>query len=371
MIGGMETMAVNLANHFTRRGLEVHVATPVAADTPDEYDFRVHRCLSRGALTKLAGEADLVLSNGVGLYVTPHALLSGTPLILRHSNYQVSAVEATGFIYGRPAPMTPWKSIWFHLSRPRSLRRVLRDGPKMLVVRFIAQHLTAANVAISDWMVYRQPLAKQVRIHNPFPITRFERARAVGWEDANYDVVFLGRLSDEKGVDTLIEAIGLLREAGLHLSLRVIGGGAYRSALERLAERLGVGGQVTFTGPLKGAALVDAVADAKIAAVPSIWEEAFGGVTTELLNAGKPLVVSERGAPAEIVGDAGLTFPNGDAQALAAALETIYTSPETRARLANANGSQVARFDEERLIDQYLRLFASVLAGAAPASITA
>ena len=165
-------------------------------------------------MLKAVRAADIVLSNGAGLYISPYAVLARKPLIFRHTNYQVSAVDGAGFIYGEVAPLTPWASIVYHAGKRQSLRRVLRDGPKMLLTRLFAKYLVTANVAISDWMAYRQPLPRQLRIHNPFPIHRFAKARKTDAATYTADVLFLGRLTAEKGVDTLLRAVGVLAKAG-------------------------------------------------------------------------------------------------------------------------------------------------------------
>lgn len=357
----MEIIALNIATHFHARGIDVHVVTPTPSKAPDTFPFKVSRGLSKRQLQQAVGQCDLVLSNGAGLYIAPHAVIGHKPLIFIHQNYQVTSVEGAGFIYGEVSPLTPWASIFYHVRKRKSLRRVLRDGPKMLVTRFFAKHLVTVNVAISDWMLRRQPLPRQIRIYNPFPIHRFAASAEAIPEEYEADLLFLGRLTAEKGVDTLLNSLRILAKVGLEVRCLLIGDGAYRPQLEALAESLGIADRVEFLGALSGQALLDAVAKAPIAVVPSAWEEPFGGVTTELLAAGKAMIVSERGALAEIVGGAGLLFPNGDVRALADCIETLVKDPALRNQLAAMASTQVERFDEAQLIDQYVALFNRVL----------
>ena len=354
-------MAVSLATHFSERGIDVHVVTPVTYDGVDDYPFRVSRGLKPMALYLAACDADIVLSNGAGLYISPYAVLAKTPLIFRHTNYQVSAVEGAGYIDDEVAPLSPWASIFYHVRKKKSLRRVFRDAPKMLIVRFFAKHLVTANIAISDWMAMRQALPRQIRIYEPFPINRFSEVRQSVVSTPGDVVLFLGRLTGEKGVDTLIRSIAILKGRGRRVRCILIGDGVNRSSLEALAKELSVEGLIEFRGRKSGAELLAALSEAPIAVIPSAWEEPFGGVATELLAAGKALIVSERGALAEIVGDAGLTFPNNDPERLASCIERLISDPDLCRAMAVRAATRAELYREDLLVDQYIELFDTVI----------
>jgi len=107
------------------------------------------------------------------------------------------------------------------------------------------------------------------------------------------------------------------------------------------------------------------MAQGAVAVVPSEWEEAMGGVALELLAAGLPLIVSERGGLAECVAEAAWTFPNGDHRALAAWMAALIDDPSLRSSKAEAAQAVIARFDEEALAQRYLDLYAEILAARA------
>lgn len=81
---------------------------------------------------------------------------------------------------------------------------------------------------------------------------------------------------------------------------------------------------------------------ADIAAVPSLWREPFGLVAVEAMAAGLPVVASDTGGLSDIVrpGETGLLVPPGDAEALAAALETLLDDAGLRARMGAAGRIQ-------------------------------
>jgi glycosyltransferase involved in cell wall biosynthesis len=174
----------------------------------------------------------------------------------------------------------------------------------------------------------------------------------------------VGRLVSEKGIGTLVRALAAVnaRPGRRPATLLIVGDGEQRAALEQLAASLGLAANVHFAGQRRDQALIDAVASARIGVVPSEWEEAMGGVALELLAAGLPLIVSERGGLAECVGDGAWTFPNGDHQALADRMVALLDDEALRRSKSDRAKEIVARFDESRLAKQYLDFYRQILA---------
>ncbi len=165
-------------------------------------------------------------------------------------------------------------------------------------------------------------------------------------------VLFVGRLVEKKGVDTLIDAMAGLRDAGVELS--VIGDGPARPALERQAKAAGV--KATFHGWQPEKQVVAAMRRALMIAVPS--RTAGGGdseglptVIMEAMVYGTPVVATRHAGIPEIVSDgiSGLLAPEGDAGALAKAIMALKADPALAARLrGEAYAAVRARFDAER-----------------------
>ena len=106
--------------------------------------------------------------------------------------------------------------------------------------------------------------------------------------------------------------------------------------------------------------LVDWVAKGMIGVLPSVWYEPMGGVAVELLAAGKSLIVSARGGLAECVGDAGLTFPNGNDEALAAQMLRVLEDPALRAGQAAKARERAAGFMPGRFVAQYIDMLGGI-----------
>ena len=164
-------------------------------------------------------------------------------------------------------------------------------------------------------------------------------------------LLYSGRLMQSKGLDTLVEALRLLRErpglAGARLTLAgAFQDRAYEAALQR---RIGAGGlreAVTLLDQRPRDRLAALMTEHDAVIFPTQHVEPFGLALVEAMAAAMPVVASRIGGPAEIVEDGrtGLFFPAGDAAALAAAVERVISDSEA----ARAMGQAAARAARER-----------------------
>lgn len=189
------------------------------------------------------------------------------------------------------------------------------------------------------------------------------RAEAGG----GFELLFVGRLVERKGVHYLLEALARLgEESGVHL--RVVGDGPMRPGLERKAAELGIGDRVVFDGLLGGDVLARRFAECDAFVLPAVVDakgdvEGLGVVLIEALSYGKPVIASAAGGIVDIVrdGDTGLLVPPGDAAALARAIMRYVRDPEFAAKLAARGRAHVERefswpVITERLMSLYGRL---------------
>lgn len=139
---------------------------------------------------------------------------------------------------------------------------------------------------------------------------------------------FVGRLVEKKGVGDLLEAYesAVARHQAVP-PLRIVGDGPLRPALSARAERLGIAGRVTFAGWTDPAAVPALMGGSLAVIVPSVTaadgdREGLGLVAVEAIAAGTPVIAYDYGAIRDVVspGENGLLVPQGDIDALAAAL---------------------------------------------------
>ena len=165
-------------------------------------------------------------------------------------------------------------------------------------------------------------------------------------------VLYLGRLSPEKGVDVLLRAWALLIHSPSsenvadnhsspvirHSSLTIVGDGHERPALEALAAELGISGQVEFTGALPRSAAFAMLSTASLLVFPSVWYEQFAITPIEAMSLGVPILVSDVARFGTIVenGVTGRFFPPGSPAALATAIRELLSDPTGLRRMGEA-----------------------------------
>jgi len=173
---------------------------------------------------------------------------------------------------------------------------------------------------------------------------------------------FVGRLVPEKGADLLLQALGRMRTRAV---VQVVGSGSERSRLELLATNLGVRDRVTFRGSVAPALMPQTLNQFDVLVVPSRtrrnWKEQFGRVIIEAMACGIPVIGSDSGEIPQVIGDAGLIFPEEDAQALASLLDTVLQNPAYRQELARRGRQRVLdHFTQARVAERYYELYRSL-----------
>ncbi|MEZ0092696.1 glycosyltransferase family 4 protein [Streptacidiphilus sp. EB129] len=175
-------------------------------------------------------------------------------------------------------------------------------------------------------------------------------------------LLFVGRLSAQKNVGRLLEAMSLLREP---VQLRVVGDGELREELESQAKRLGLTG-VTFEGGLLGPDLLRAYADAD-ALVMSSDKEGMPLVALEAMAAALPVVATDVPGNAELLGGVGLLAAPEPA-ALAAAIDSVAAGPELRLALARRSSAAAGGYSWDAVArqveDVYTEVFGAETAAA-------
>jgi len=255
---------------------------------------------------------------------------------------------------GIPATLFTWNNLPHHPPWPLSAlaRRVAPryDG-------WVAGNRTAANLlrrlsGTKPLVVLPQLGIDPPRRRGPPPEPR-----------DRLEIGYVGRLVPEKGVADLLDAVARMRgEARLTL----VGAGPAQGDLERRASALGIAERVAFLGAVPHDEVQAILRRLDVLVLPSRttprWAEQFGHVLLEAMAAGAVVVGSDSGAIPEVIGEVGIVFPEGDAEALAGALDTLATDEQTRDRLRNAGCARAEAYAHPQIAKRLIAFWQRITA---------
>ena len=190
-----------------------------------------------------------------------------------------------------------------------------------------------------------------------------------GFHPDDVIVGMIGNIREWKGQDLLIRAIDTVRKKVPTVRALLVGATAsadipYERTLRELVTALGLTENVLFLGFRENVAEIIKMSD--IIAHTSVLPEPFGRVILEAMACKKPIVASQNGAIPEIIveGETGLTFPPGDAEALANKMLALISDRESMKRLGE-NGYQrlIERFHSSRNIELTQALYERLMQG--------
>jgi glycogen synthase len=203
--------------------------------------------------------------------------------------------------------------------------------------RTMRENTRAAGIEVADSIILTPGVERSYGLlaHEPAP---------AAWRGR---LVYVGRVVEQKGVDTAIRSLESLPEA----QLRIVGEGdeAYRGQLEALAAALGVAERVRFDGHRAQSELPGIYREADAVVFPVVWPEPWGLVPLEAMALGRPVIATGKGGSGEYLVDGrnALLFTAGDAEALAAAVRTLAQHDSLRERLIRGGYETVAAHGEE------------------------
>jgi len=183
------------------------------------------------------------------------------------------------------------------------------------------------------------------------------------WNLELFTIGYVGRLVEEKGVHILLRAV-----AGLsgEWRLRILGSGPQKARLESLATELGIAERVRFEEPIPSTQMPGYYNQLDALVLPSLtrpnWKEQFGRVLIEAMACGVPVVGSDSGEIPNVIGDAGLVFPEGDVQALQDKLSQLMADPALRDELAQRGRERVlAHYTQAQVAAKTYQVYCELL----------
>ncbi len=233
-------------------------------------------------------------------------------------------------------------------------------------------------------------------LYNGVDVEAFADASAEASDDERPRILFVGRISPEKGLHVLLEALVQVRRAHPQVVLEIVGAAApcpreilvdlsddprvralarfygqqgYHEHLQAEIERLDLADHVVFTGFFPHTRIAERYAAADVLVNPSL-SEAFGMSLAEAMAAGLPCVATRVGGMPEVMAEdeTGLLVPPDDPAALAAALIELLNDADRRRTMGEAGRVRARqRFCWDRIADDLLALAEG--AGAIPRNV--
>lgn len=336
--------------------------TKVSAAVKVQRNARIAERLRR---FQTVGRFDIWLIHNVFPTISPVAyeiaFSEGIPVVQYLHNYRLSCVNGFFLNHGKPCTRCIDGNFFPALQTACWQDSHLKSGLMGNVLRRIRK----INVfdKVSHWIAISEA-QKRLHIRMGVPANRitvvphfYEATLQEPSRHKRSSILYIGRLSMEKGVEILLRAWKILGKTSV--SLKIVGDGPDRKRLEGIVRNEQIS-NVEFVGFIPRDEQDRIWKEAMVSVVPSIWEEPFGMVVLEAWNRGVGVVVSACGGLDEIVTDGvdGLKFPMGDITALAHVLKGLITSPDEGRQLAQAGWQKLCAFyNKERWLQQMEEIF--------------
>jgi glycosyltransferase involved in cell wall biosynthesis len=356
VIGGLERVVQLLAQGQARAGFDVHVTGIVNPACPDHplletlaangvtthpiglsgRAYRQERAATRELYRRLA--PDLVHTHGYRPDVVDAAPArsEGIPTV----------TTVHGFTGG------DWKNRLYERLQRRAYRRLF--DAVVVVSRALVGRLVLDGVPASRVHVVNNAWQETAP-----PLDRDTARQSLGLGPEEFRIGWVGRLSREKGPDVLIDALRLLQDLPLGVSIVGDGTVSEQQSLVARAKRLGVAERITWHGLVREAARAFSAFDVYVL---SSRTEGTPLVLFEAMAAGVPIVATRVGGVPDVlsVAEAALV-PSANPVALAAAIRAVYRDPATaRSRAERARARLCARFTVSPWLRRYETVYRTV-----------
>lgn len=322
-VGGVESVTEMLATEWVQLGQEVKLISQTGDRGQKSFPFAIFRQPSVKQQLKLMRWCDIYLQSCISLKGLWLEILQPKPLVCIHHTW-----------YNRPdGSIAP------------------ADRLKLWVTRF------ATNICVSEAIASHLPVSSHV-IHNPYRDDIFREMPEIKREK---ELVFVGRLVSDKGVDLLLDSLFDLQQQGLVPHLTIMGEGADKNQLQQQAKRLKIAAQVRFLGLCSPSEVAKTLNSHQILVIPSRWQEPFGIVALEGIACGCVIVGSQGGGLKDAIADCGKTFPNGDRLKLTKILAEFLTNPDKIAKYRSNAKQHLQRHQKNTVAQKYLQRLEAIL----------
>lgn len=360
-VGGVESHVMDLSQELASRGHEVHVLTTNMGKMPERETMRDFEIIRLKPLS-------IVFKTPVVPKIQKSVGQMHPDIVHSHSPPPLSSYYATKGCKSSKSPHV----ITYHcdVEIPSRMGKVVAGFYRRtfesytvkradrIIVTSGSYHATSRSV----WKYHPEIIPNTVDADrfNPKNDGSAIRARhGIGPEELV--VLFVGRIVWHKGIEYMMEAARILKDA----KFMIVGSGENLGKYKDAAESMGISDRVIFTGRLSWKDLPKYYAACDVFTLPSISRlEAFGIATLEAMATGKPVVVGDIPGVREVIEDGkqGLIFDVMDAEDLAKKLSTLLGDPQLRKRMGSEGRKKVEKeFLISEVADQIEKVYEDLL----------
>ena len=321
--GGGEQYVLDLATAFAAKGNEVTIVSR-------DIDAVTRRFRDAGlpvTTMALKGTIDLVSPFRLARLIGKEQ-----PVVIHVHNFK----DATTALRART------------LSRNRNIsivmtRHLVKAAKRKSLYNKLDAMIFVSHLAKNEFMS-TSPAIDATKVHVIHNSIKHTPATAESATNDSLTLMFHGRLSPEKGIDTLLQAFAQAAIPDARLVIAGSGNEEYVKELHAIADKAGISQQITWTGHITD--IHPLIAKADIGVCPSRARESFGLSVVEYMTHGKPVITTNNGAQPEYItdGENGLLVAPDDVEALAAAMKALADAGQR-----SAIGKAARRTFEEQL----------------------
>ncbi|MGC2323771.1 MAG: glycosyltransferase family 4 protein [Terriglobales bacterium] len=328
-----------------------HCPPNSVADQLEQRGVRLTRIVCRGRMDRAATQQI-------------RELIGSEHIQLVHSHGYKSDLYAYAATRRMQLPRVATCHLW---TRQTAAIRLYEFIDALLLRRFDA--VVAVSGAIAEELRRAGISAAKINtIDNGIDLAPFASAQpSLGQEIAKGERLLIGtvgRMVAQKGMDYFLRAAREVLNETPQAMFAIVGEGPDREKLERLANELGIAGQIVFTGARADMPQVYASLDVFVLAS---LDEGMPMALLEALASSRAVVATQVGAVPKLIvpGQTGMLVPAADVKALADAILVLLRNPDLRARLGRNGGALVQKqFSSRVMSQQYLRLYEQLLSPA-------
>ena len=351
--GGAERVLCRLAVCWVQRGHEVTLLTLSSEQPFFQLDTRV-RHLALGVDSPSCSRFEALRANVGRLRVLRRAIADSSPDVV------LSFLDTTNVLtlfatLGMGLPVIVSERVDpFHNKTLHPIWRVLRRISYPMAAKVVVQ--TEAVLARMKPMLGKIVTAIPNPVVDPGARHRSHDASSVErqW------VIGIGRLTEQKGFDLLLEAFAQIAAKHVDWSLRILGDGPAFASLERQIRNLGLEGRALLLGRTSDP--FPLLVESSLFVMSSRFE-GFPNALCEAMACGLPVISFDcPSGPSEIIrnGVDGILLPKEDVSALAGAMDSLMSEPDKRYRIAANAPEIIQRFGLTRVLDEWEQLFSEV-----------